>query len=88
MRGNIFAQLIKVDNSGKITAKELYEFLELDLSNYSKWAKSNILENQFAEVNVDFIPFVQHDERNPKPTTNYRLSINIILYDRRSNQTG
>lgn len=47
-----------VDENGMTTASKLYEFLELSPSNYSKWCKTNILENEFAEENVDFIRFV------------------------------
>ena len=65
--------LIKVNDEGQCTARELYEFLELNLSNYSKWAKSNIVDNGFADENVDYIAFVVQDERNPKPTTDYML---------------
>lgn len=31
--------------NGMTTAKKLYEFLELNPSNYSKWYKTNIIEN-------------------------------------------
>lgn len=47
-----------VDGEGRTTATKLYEFLELNPSNYSKWFKKNITENQFAEENVDYFPFV------------------------------
>jgi len=66
--------ILRVDEDGKVSAKRLYEFLELDKSNYSKWAKRNIEENEFAEENVDFWTFVLNDERNPNPTTDYKLT--------------
>ena len=34
-----------VDENGMTTAKKLYEFLEMDSSNYSRWCKSNITVN-------------------------------------------
>lgn len=43
-----------IDNEGKTTAKKLYEFLELNPSNYSRWCKSNITENEFAEESIDY----------------------------------
>lgn len=52
-----------IDENGMTTAKSLYEFLELNPSNYSKWCKRNILENEFAEENTDFWAFVPQDER-------------------------
>lgn len=47
-----------VDAQGMTTATKLYEFLGLNPSNYSKWFKKNLLENEFAEENVDFFRFV------------------------------
>ena len=40
---------LQIDEDGMTTAKKLYEFLELDPSNYAKWVKNNITENVFAE---------------------------------------
>jgi len=51
-------ELIKIDESGKTTAKELYEFLELDTKNYSRWVKTNIEENEFYQENSDWWGFV------------------------------
>lgn len=47
-----------IDENGMTTASKLYSFLELNPSNYSKWCKNNIAENEFAEENVDFVRFV------------------------------
>lgn len=66
-----------IDENGNTTARKLYEFLELNKSNYSKWCKTNILENEFAEEGTDYTSFVPNDERekfNPNPTVDYRLS--------------
>lgn len=65
-----------VDENGMTTARKLYEFLELEPKNYSRWCRTNITENEFAEENVDFWAFVVNDERNfnPKPTTDYKLT--------------
>jgi anti-repressor protein len=65
-----------VDENGMTTAKKLYEFLELDSRNYSRWCKSNIIENEFAEENVDYWAFFIDEERNfnPNPTTDYKLT--------------
>lgn len=51
-----------VDENGMTTARKLYEFLELNPANFSHWCKRNIVENEFAEGNVDFIRFVFQDE--------------------------
>lgn len=47
-----------VDGNGMTTATKLYDFLELNQSNYSKWFRKNILDNEFAEENADYFPFV------------------------------
>lgn len=44
-----------IDDQGRTTAKKLYAFLELAQSNYSRWCRSNITENDFAEESIDFV---------------------------------
>lgn len=63
-----------IDEEGRTTAKKLYDFLELNPSNYSKWTKRNIVGNEFAEENIDYIPFVLNDECGGQATTDYKLS--------------
>lgn len=65
---------LKMDNNGFVSCKNLYEFLQLDKSHYSRWCKANIEENQFAERGTDYIPFALNGERNPNPTTEYKLT--------------
>lgn len=81
-----------IDNEGRTTAKKLYEFLELDMSNYSKWFRKNILENSFAEENADYWVFVPKDE-NPlggRPTQDARLTASFAkkLSMMQKNQKG
>ena len=64
---------LDIDSEGMTTAKKLYAFLELNPSNYSKWCKTNITENEFATENEDYWAFVLNDERNFNPQSNYRL---------------
>lgn len=65
-----------VDIQGMTTAKKLYEFLELDSSNYAKWFKKNIIENNFAEENTDYWVFVPKYEKplGGRPTQDARLT--------------
>lgn len=51
-----------IDEKGMTTARKLYEFLEMDKSNYSRWIRNNITENEFAEKDIDFLRFVFDDE--------------------------
>lgn len=47
-----------IGENGMTTASKLYSFLELSQSNYSKWCRANITDNEFAEENIDFVRFV------------------------------
>lgn len=40
-----------VDENGMTTARKLYAFLELAQGQFSRWAKSNIVDNEFATEN-------------------------------------
>ena len=65
-----------MDDEGRTTAKRLYEFLELNPAVYSRWCKMNILDNAFAEKNLDY-EVLNMDVENPqggRPTTDYALT--------------
>ena len=71
-------ELIKISHESKtgkesVSARELYEFLGLDKSNYSRWSKQNIEENEFAEKGEDYQGFVI--VTNGNETRDYALSI-------------
>jgi len=66
--------VLGIDEKGMTTAKRLYEFLELNTRNYSHWCKRNILNNEFAEENVDYWAFVLNDEWGGQATTDYKLT--------------
>ena len=81
-----------IDSEGRTTAKKLYESLELDMSNYAKWFRKNILENDFAEENTDYWVFVPKDE-NPlggRPTQDAKLTASFAkkLSMMQKNQKG
>lgn len=63
-----------IDENGTTTAKKLYEFLELDFKNYARWIRSNIFENEFAEENVDYFPFVMNEECGGQASKDARLT--------------
>ena len=68
-----------IGEDGKTTARKLYEFLEMDKSQYARWYKSNILENPFAEKGVDY-EVLDINVENPKggrPSQDFRLSTNF-----------
>ncbi len=45
---------LDIDSEGMTTARKLYEFLELAPQNYSRWVKTNIIDNEFATENEDY----------------------------------
>ena len=47
-----------IDENGMTTARALYEFLEMPTSNFSRWAKQNIENNEFYEESLDWMGFV------------------------------
>lgn len=48
---------LEIDSEGRTTARQLYEFLDLANGQFSRWAKSNIENNEFYEENVDWWGF-------------------------------
>ena len=60
MNGSDDFELIKItERNGKnvVSAKELYDFLGYDRSQWSRWYQTNILNNEYAEDNVDYEAF-------------------------------
>lgn len=65
---------LEVDKDGMTTTRKLYAFLELEPKNYSRWCKTNIVENEFAEANVDFWAFVINEEWGGQASKDYKLT--------------
>lgn len=61
-----------IDENGMTTARKLYDFLELSKGQFSRWAKTNIVENQFATEGEDYWGFDIYVEGNV--TQDYRLT--------------
>lgn len=61
-----------IDENGMTTARKLYGFLELAKGQFARWAKANIIENEFAEENVDYWGFDINVEGNV--TQDYKLT--------------
>lgn len=59
-----------------VDAKELYQSLGLDPTNWSGWSKNNIVNNHFALEGTDYEVYgLSTNNRGGRPTTNYLLSI-------------
>ncbi|RKI36606.1 hypothetical protein D7V86_24605 [bacterium D16-51] len=66
---------LKIDENGMTTASNLYAFLELDSTHFSRWCNKNIANSKFATENKDYFPFTTEGERyNPKPKTDYKIT--------------
>lgn len=51
-----------IDENGMTTARKLFDFLGMSPNNYSRWFKSNVTDNDFAEENVDYFLFLTNEE--------------------------
>ena len=51
-----------IDENGMTTVKKLFDFLGMSRNNYARWYKTNITDNQFAEKDVDYFPFLTNEE--------------------------
>ena len=67
---------LKIDENGMTTASNLYEFLELDSSHFSRWCNKNIVKNKFATKNEDYIILAIHGE-NSKNSGRYKTDYKI-----------
>lgn len=61
-----------IGDDGLCTARKLYEFLELADGQFSRWARTNITENEFATENEDWWGFDINVEGNI--TKDYKLT--------------
>ena len=55
---------LEIDSDNMTTAKKLYAFLELAPQNYARWCKTNIVDNEFADENVDYWAFFINEENS------------------------
>lgn len=69
------------ETNGKqaVSARELYERLGYDLSNWKRWYQKNIINNSFAVENEDYIPLVirTSSDKNGNTTIDFALSIDF-----------
>lgn len=61
-----------------VDAKELYERLGLESTQWARWSKQNIQDNPFALEGTDYGVYdLMTNTRGGRPTTNYALSIDF-----------
>ena len=56
---NELIKITETENGQVVNAKDLYIFLGHDISHWAKWVKRNIIDNDFAIENKDFIELAQ-----------------------------
>lgn len=61
-----------IDEEGMTTARKLYSFLGLAQGQFSRWAKTNIIDNSFAVENEDYWGFDIYVEGNK--TVDYKIT--------------
>ena len=61
-----------IDEEGMTTARKLYAFLDLAQGQFSRWAKSHIVDNEFATESEDYWGFDINVEGNK--TQDYKLT--------------
>ncbi len=68
---------IRKSEGGKntVSLRELYEFLNLDKSHWSRWVRMNITGNSFATENVDYKGFAIMAKGNK--TTDYEITLEL-----------
>lgn len=67
-----------IDENGYTTARALYEFLSGEKSNFSRWAKKNIEQNEYFDENVDWWGFVT--VTNGNECKDYRLTTDFAKH--------
>lgn len=64
-----------VDSCGMTTAKQLYNFLELDPSHYKRWCTRNITNNPYAEEGVDY--FIGDISPAGRGSVDYKITVDF-----------
>lgn len=63
-----------IDENGMTTAKKLFDFLGMAKNNYSRWFRNNLTNNEFAEENVDYFPFLTNEECGGQASQDAKLT--------------
>lgn len=79
-----------IDEEGMTTARKLYSFLGLAQGQFSRWAKTNIIDNSFAVENEDYWGFDIYVEGNKtvvyKITDHFAKKLSMLSKSERGEQ--
>ena len=67
-----------IDENGMTTARALYDFLEMPMQNFARWASKNIEKNEFYEENKDWWGFFI--VKNGNNCKDYRLTTDFAKH--------
>lgn len=70
-----FPAIIEKDGKKAVSARELYDALGYDRSQWKRWYKKNITDNPFAVINQDWVGFDIMSSGNP--TMDFALSLDF-----------
>lgn len=69
------------DLTKAVDAKELYEYLGLNMAHWSRWSLANIAKNPFALEGTDYGVYTSMvNTDGGRPTTDYALSIDFANF--------
>ena len=68
---------LEMDENNMVSAKKLYEFLELDPSHYARWCKRNIIDNPIVDENVDYECVRPTGEAKTWESSDYLLEVHF-----------
>lgn len=71
-------ELIKVNEKGLVSARELYLGLGMNKTQWSRWSKSNIVENEFFLENTDWVGFDMMSSGNK--LSDYAISLEFAKH--------
>lgn len=70
---------LQTDENGMVSAKKLYDFLELDPTHFTRWCERNLLNNNSLEEDVDFISSRPSGENSQggRPGIDYKITKDV-----------
>lgn len=68
---------LQIDDDGFTTSKKLYDWLELNITNYSRWLKENITENPFVDESEFSSLMTKTSKQGGRPTQDYKITASL-----------
>ena len=77
--GNKPKTTLVIDDEGMTLVSAVYEWLELNPSNFARWCKTNIIGNPSFTENIDYFSFIvmKNERFNPNEKTDYKITSDV-----------